>query len=43
MTTDTSIVTDGLMAGTRRNNNKTHSNHSNSKESQVSSYTFLFP
>ncbi|CAF4684976.1 unnamed protein product, partial [Rotaria socialis] len=41
ITTDTFIVMDESMAGTRRNNQKTDSNDSNSKESQVCSYIFF--
>ena len=35
VTADTSVLMDELMAGTRRNQKKNHSSHSNKRESQV--------
>jgi hypothetical protein len=35
VTADTSVLMDELMSGTRRNNRKNHSSHSQSRESQV--------
>jgi len=41
-TTDTSVLMDELMAGTRRSNKKQHISHSNSRESQVCLQFFFF-